>query len=204
MLIHDEPLVTLDDIRAARRPHQAAGARHAAPRTTSMTAAAPLAPQVREPAAQRRVQDPRRREHAAAAVGGRTRARRHHLLVGQPRHRHVAGRTGSSACPAVVVMPTTAPAVKVDGRARARRRDHLRGHDDDRAQGAGRGRGRRARPDHRAAVRSPVDHRRQGHHRPRDPRAGAGGGRGLRAGSGGGLLSGVATAIKQPRAGTSA
>ena len=57
--------------------------------------------------------------------------------------------------PAVIVMPETAPRVKVDGVRQLRRRGDLRGHDVRRPQGARRGRSGRARPDDRAAVRSP-------------------------------------------------
>ena len=104
---------------------------------------------------------------------GGARTRRHHLLVGQPRHRHVARRV---ACRLPGRRRDADDGAGGEGgdRARARRGDHLRGHDDHRAQGASGGRGGRAGPHDHAAVRSPVDRRGPGDHRPRDPRAGAG------------------------------
>ena len=70
--------------------------------------------------------------------------------------------------PAVVVMPTTAPAVKVDGARGVRGRGAVCGHDVDRPQAGGRGAGRRAGTDHRAALRSRRHHRGPGHGGPRD------------------------------------
>ena len=83
-----------------------------------------------------------------------------------------------SACPAVVVMPTTAPAVKVDGVRTLGAEMIFEGTTTLAAQGAGRGRGGRARADDRPAVRPRVDRRRPGDDRPRNPRAGAAGQRG--------------------------
>ena len=73
--------------------------------------------------------------------------------------------------PCVVVMPETAPRVKVDGVRTLRRRSDLRGHDVGRSQDARGSGGRRSRAHHRAAVRSPLDHRRRRDVRPRDSRA---------------------------------
>ena len=70
----------------------------------------------------------------------------------------------------VIVMPTTAPRVKVEGRAGLWRRGDVCRNDLPRAQGARRRNRRRARADHGAAVRSRDDHRGPGHRRPRDPR----------------------------------
>ncbi len=99
--------------------------------------------------------------------------------------------------PAVIVMPTTAPKSQGRGRARLRRRGDLCRHDLARSASARRGDCRRAAPDHRAAVRSPDDHRGPGDRRPRDPRAVPRRGAVLVEVGGGGLSSGVSAAIKQ-------
>ena len=105
-------LVTLDDIARRGRAHRAASA----PRTPLIEvpwpgagAGASVLAEVREPAADGRLQDPRRLQHARAAPAEARAARRHHLFVRQPRPggRAAAQRLG---VPAVVVMPTTAPA----------------------------------------------------------------------------------------------
>ena len=94
------PLVTLDDIRAA-----AERVRGTAVRTPGGAAAvagsgpgASLLGQVREPAADGRVQDSRRLQHAGAAPARGAGARRHHLLVGQSRPGGGDGRAGDAAC----------------------------------------------------------------------------------------------------------
>ena len=108
-------------------------------------------------------------------------ARRHHLLVRQPRPGD--GARGARARRARGRRHADHRAADQGRRrARLRRRGHLRRHDLDRPTGARRGGSRRARPDDGAAVRSRVDHRRPGHARARDPRAASGRRDGARAG----------------------
>ena len=95
--------VTLDEIRAARRAHQATRARDAAHRRlrTGRTAALP---QVREPAAGRRVQDSRRLQHGRAAHARRARGAassptRPAITARRWRSRHASSaRRRSSSC----------------------------------------------------------------------------------------------------------
>ena len=99
--------------------------------------------------------------------------------------------------PAVIVMPTTAPQVKVDGAQVVRRGGDVRRHHLARSPGARRARSRRARAHDRAAVRSPADHRRAGH----DAASRSSSSARMSAPSscpigGGGMISGVAAAIK--------
>ncbi len=77
----------------------------------------------------------------------------------------------SFGIPAVVVMPETAPQVKVDGVRHFGAEVIVRRNDVGRSQGARRGGRGAAWADHGAAVRSSVDHRRRRDGRPRDPRA---------------------------------
>ena len=102
-------LVGLEDVRAA-----AAVLRGVATRTPLVPfgpPARPPLPQGREPPADRRLQDPRRVRRGRVAAGRRAGARRHHLLVGQPRPGRGTGRPPARR-PAVVVMPSDAPAIK--------------------------------------------------------------------------------------------
>ena len=73
--------------------------------------------------------------------------------------------------PAVVVMPTTAPPIKVEGARSFGAEVIFAGTTSARSPGTRRGGGRGTRPDDGAAVRSRMDHRRPGHGGPRDPRA---------------------------------
>ena len=92
--------VTLEDIRAAAA-RIAPIARVTPLVDVSAAGRTTVLPQVREPAAGRRVQDPRRLQHGGAAHRRRARRRRHHLLVRQsrpgdgarrPRARRAGGR----------------------------------------------------------------------------------------------------------------
>ena len=73
--------------------------------------------------------------------------------------------------PAVIVMPTTAPQVKIDGCKSYGAEVIMAGTTSLDRQARAEQEARDARPDDRAAVRSPADHHRPGHDGPRDPRA---------------------------------
>ena len=73
--------------------------------------------------------------------------------------------------PAVIVMPTTAPQVKVDGCKSYGAEVIMAGTTSLDRQRRAEKEARRARPDDRAAVRSPADHHRPGDDGPRDSRA---------------------------------
>ena len=112
--VNRESLVTLDEIRAARDADPVHREGHAAGRRVEPRGAAALA-EVREPAAGRRVQDPRRLQHGRAA-DGRTSAG----AASSPIRRATTARRSRIAAralgaPAVVVMPTTAPKIKSEG-----------------------------------------------------------------------------------------
>ena len=83
--------------RDPRRHPRRRGARRRSPASrrssTSRRRRAAALPQVREPAAGRRVQDSRRLQHGGAADAGAARARRRDLLVGQPWPGHGARGT---------------------------------------------------------------------------------------------------------------
>ncbi len=121
--------------------------------------------EVREPAAGRRVQDPRRLQHGRAARADEQRARGVITYSSGNHGQAVALAARELGAPAVVVMPTTAPQIKVEGARGIRRRSHLRGHDVAASPGARGGEAPRARLDDGAAVRSRMDHRRPGHAR---------------------------------------
>ena len=125
--------------------------------------------QVREPAARRRLQVPRRLQRVVAAVGRRASPRRRHLLVRQPRAGDRARRSGARH-----------PARHRHAVGRACREAHRHGRLR-RRSGAVRSRPRgprghrpparaRARPHADPALRPPAHHRRPGHGRPRADR----------------------------------
>ena len=96
-------------------------------------------------------------------------------------------------------MPTTAPAIKVEGARAFGAEVILEGTTSADRRARAEDEAAATRPDHGAAVRSRVDHRRPGNGRARDPRTAAG-----RRGvvvpiGGGGLVAGVAAAIKQSK-----
>jgi hypothetical protein len=70
--------------------------------------------QVRAAATGRRIQDPRRHEHAEAAAADALKRGVITYLVGQSRSGR-GPRGVALGAPAVIVMPTTAPAIKVAG-----------------------------------------------------------------------------------------
>ena len=132
--------------------HQAGREGHAARRCLERRGPAALA-EVREPAAGRRVQDPRRLQHGRAAHGRATPARRHHLLVRQPRPgrrhrrpraRHTGGRRDAH------------DGAEDQGRRceRVRRGNRVRGNDVPAPAGQGGSDRRGAGPDDGAALRS--------------------------------------------------
>ena len=74
----------------------------------------PAVAEVREPPAKRRLQDPRRRQHAAAVAPD---ARARGVVTYSSGNHGLAMSLAARelGCPAVIVMPETAPAVKVEG-----------------------------------------------------------------------------------------
>ena len=167
------------------RPDQGGGGR--APRRRPPHAGAPLrhvlgvgrlrrVPEVREPAEDRRVQDPRRVHQDPVAVRRRARGGRDRPLGGQPRAgRRLGGPLGgrSRRC-----LHAALGVAGQDRRDRGLRRPGRA----DRRQRRRRGRGgpRRGRPqrqDARPSVRRRGGDRRAGHGRPGDPRGRAGRGR---------------------------
>ena len=110
------------------------------------------------------------------------RARRHHLLVGQPRPgRRSRGPPARGARPSSSCRPTRRR-IKRERVGRRRRRDRRRRHRQRRTAAGRRGDRRGARPGDHPAVRRRPDHRRPGHGRARDRRGPAGSGRRPRAG----------------------
>ena len=124
-----------------------------------------------QPAADGRVQGPRRLQRDPRLRRGARAARRHHLLSGN-HGQAVAFAAQRFGVRAVIVMPETAPAVKVDGVQALRRRGRLRRRHAP-AHRLRQGRGDRAErgAGHDPALRPSRRHRRPGHLRPRDPRA---------------------------------
>ena len=167
--------MTYPRLPTSRAPRtQIAGAAHKTPVATSRTidartgAAAVL--QVREPAARRRLQVPRRLQRAVAPRRRPAPPRRRHLLLRQPRagdrarrtaarhparHRHAVGRAGGQAHRHA--KATAAKSILYD-------RDTRRPRSDRQAPR------RRARADADSALRSPAHHRRPGHGRARTDR----------------------------------
>ncbi len=108
------PIISLDDIRAAAtRVSQIA--RVTPLLDVSTHAGQHAAPEVREPPARRRVQDSRRLQHGRAAerraASARVSSRSRPAITG----RRWLWPRASLGAPAVVVMPTTAPKVKIEG-----------------------------------------------------------------------------------------
>ena len=115
------PLVTIEDIRAAAETLRGVAIR--TPLVAVRTAGGPPVPEGRVAPADRRVQAARRLRRRRLARAGRAGARRHHLLVGQP-------RPGRRARGAAARHPgRRRHAVRRAGhQARAGRRGRRRGH----------------------------------------------------------------------------
>ena len=168
--------VTLEQIRQARERIKARARSGDAARRRLRCRGPSALSQVREHAAGRRLQDPRRLQHGRAAHRRPAAARRRDVLIGKSRPGDGARRTRAGG--ARGRRHADDRAGDQGGWSQGlRRRGHSGRNDLRGSPGSRRSRSRGARPDDGAAVRSRVDHRRPGNRRTRDSRATAGCGR---------------------------
>ena len=166
------PLVTLDDIRAAARPPARRRDPDAARRVRAAGGAA--LPQGRVAPADRRVQAARRLRGRRVALRPRRSP-----AGSSPTRRATTPRASRapracSGAPAVVVMPSDAPAIKRERVAADGAEIVIVGTASDERQRVAEEIAARARPGDHPAVRRRPDHRRPGHGRSRDRRGPAG------------------------------